>query len=275
MKINACFILGAGLGTRMGEAGKVIPKPLFPVFNLSLLEILLIQLRDLEVEKVFVNTFHQHELIQRYIKQRGLSCDVIVEDKLYGSGGAFYNLKTEVPELDTVLSINSDILFDIQKSDVESLLEVHQGTSDVVTLGTVTVDESSLYNRLECSGSMLKKIVSPEKGKNITETFSGVSLVNLKFLEKKFFGQVTNFFESVADFKEKKVGVCRFENKTFHDFGTEKNFIEQIRGIIKNKNNSFFSKHLEINTESRDEVDLSNEFFEFYIEKNKVRARIR
>ena len=273
MKINACFILGAGLGTRMGEAGKIIPKPLFPVFNLSLLEILLMQIRDLGIKKVFINTFHQHELIQRYINQRGLSCDVIVEDKLYGSGGAFYNLKSQVSELETILSINSDILFDLQEHDVESLLELHHKTSSVVTLGSVEVDASSLYNRLECTNGLLTKIISPEKGRNIKETFSGVSLVNLNSLEKKFFGKVTNFFESVAEFKEKKVGVYRFQNKMFYDFGTERHFIQQIRNITKK--NSFFSKYLKINPEYSDEIDLSNEFFEFFIDKNKIRAKIR
>ena len=51
MKIDACFIACAGLGTRMGEISTSIPKPLMPIFNQSILETLIKQVKNLGIKK--------------------------------------------------------------------------------------------------------------------------------------------------------------------------------------------------------------------------------
>ena len=39
MQIDYALILSAGLGTRMGEIGKILPKVLWPIYFKSLLEL--------------------------------------------------------------------------------------------------------------------------------------------------------------------------------------------------------------------------------------------
>ena len=39
MQLDFAYILAAGKGTRMGEIGKVVPKPLWPIYEKSLLEL--------------------------------------------------------------------------------------------------------------------------------------------------------------------------------------------------------------------------------------------
>ena len=37
MRVDECLIFSAGLGTRMGELGRILPKPAWPLFETTLL----------------------------------------------------------------------------------------------------------------------------------------------------------------------------------------------------------------------------------------------
>ena len=89
MKTDCVFILAAGYGTRMGEVGKVIPKPAFPVFDKTLIEVLIIQLKELGFKKFFVNAHHQADYLKNHLTNISSEIKVLHEEELLGSGGHF------------------------------------------------------------------------------------------------------------------------------------------------------------------------------------------
>ena len=60
-------ILAGGLGTRLRPFTQVIPKPLLPVGESSVLEIQLLSLKQHGVSQVFIATNHLSELVAAYI----------------------------------------------------------------------------------------------------------------------------------------------------------------------------------------------------------------
>ena len=83
------ILLAAGLGTRLGELGRDIPKCLIQVGSEPLLGRLLKQLFDAGIEKVLVNTHHRAELIRDYVAQSAFASRVVVtyEPELLGTAG--------------------------------------------------------------------------------------------------------------------------------------------------------------------------------------------
>lgn len=60
------FVLGAGLGKRLGTLTESIPKPLIPIFNRPLITYTFDRLRDLGIHEIIVNTHHCAEVYHQY-----------------------------------------------------------------------------------------------------------------------------------------------------------------------------------------------------------------
>ena len=104
-----CLILSAGKGTRMGPLGASLPKPLWPLFETTLLEIQISRALSFGAEKILINLFHAKEEVKAFLKKKNLSKKVqcIEESELLDVGGAIYNLKNQGVEGD-LLIMNCD-----------------------------------------------------------------------------------------------------------------------------------------------------------------------
>lgn len=84
-------VLAAGLGTRMGVAGRIKPKALNPVWGKPSLGHTLAWLRSWGVRKVLVNCHHRADEVAEYCSKapvKGLSVDLSFEPWILGTGGA-------------------------------------------------------------------------------------------------------------------------------------------------------------------------------------------
>ena len=246
MKIKDAFILAAGLGTRMGDLGKKIPKSLFPVFNKSVLEILVQQLSDLGVENIFINSHHKEKILRAYVFKKELPVKIIHETSLLGSGGAFYNLKKIYPNLNHILALNGDTVFELRESLILALSKAMEENNLSAALVGLNVEKDKEFNRLKIENGFLKEIIPFKDIKNRDElpwTFSGISVVNLNHLEKNQFGKESSFFETVANFKKNNVLVHVPDQLSYHDFGTEQDYCESLLNLIS-KDDDFIFKFL-------------------------------
>ncbi|MEI8348106.1 MAG: NTP transferase domain-containing protein, partial [Pseudomonadota bacterium] len=64
-----CFIMSAGMGTRMGEIGKVLPKVLWPVFEKKILDLQVSFAGRLGFQRIFVNTHHGAKEVEQYCQR--------------------------------------------------------------------------------------------------------------------------------------------------------------------------------------------------------------
>ena len=95
MKINTAFILCAGFGKRLMPLTTKTPKPLLKVKDICLLENTINFVLKLNIEKIYINTFHLSEKINEYVKKLNLKVDIkSISDgsEILDTGGGVLNL---------------------------------------------------------------------------------------------------------------------------------------------------------------------------------------
>lgn len=122
-------ILAGGKGTRLAPFTYILPKPMMPVGDHAILEVLLKQLSYSGIKDIVLTVGHLAELMQAYFKdgqQYGLKISYSVEDQPLGTAGPL----TLLDSLDeTFLVCNGDVLTLL---DVNDLIQFHREQGAVV-----------------------------------------------------------------------------------------------------------------------------------------------
>jgi NDP-sugar pyrophosphorylase family protein len=124
-------ILAGGKGTRLAPYTMVLPKPLMPIGDIPILEVVLRQLRRCGLTDVTLAVGHLAELLMAYFND-GSRCGVKItyvrEEAPLGTAGPL----AQIPGLDeTFLVMNGDVLTDL---DYKELIQHHKQQKAVVTI---------------------------------------------------------------------------------------------------------------------------------------------
>lgn len=124
-------ILAGGRGTRLAPYTKILPKPLMPIGEMPILEILLRQLKRAGIDEVVLTVGHMAELIRTFFQdgeRLGLRIRYSYEDQPLGTAGPLSLVDgLEEPFLVT----NGDVLTLL---DFCSLVEYHRGQGGIATI---------------------------------------------------------------------------------------------------------------------------------------------
>ena len=242
MQIDSCLILSAGHGTRMGPIGEVLPKPLWPIFESTILELQINYAREMGVKKIFVNGFHQAKRIKDYLDKNKLT-DIIFlhEQELLGVGGAVHNVKNYL-DSNKLRGINNNLLIlngdqflfpTIEQIKLAETLLI----DSVAVLFSVSVSKLSLYNKLFISNNRLVDIKQNDLDQSFF-TYSGQSIINLNLLDKH--AGYSNFFDTVANCKSKNIGVVNVEGVDYWDVGTIQRYFESCFKLLRDNSSELF-----------------------------------
>jgi NDP-mannose synthase len=126
-------ILAGGKGTRLLPYTTVLPKPLMPIGDMPILEVVLRQLKSAGIDRVTMAVGHLAELLQAFFgdgKRFGLPIDYSMEEKPLGTVGPL----TLIPDLNgTLLIMNGDVLTTLNYRD---LIERHRESGAIVTIAS-------------------------------------------------------------------------------------------------------------------------------------------
>ena len=131
------IILAGGKGTRLKPFTTNIPKPLIPIDDLPILEIVLRQLKHYGFKDIVITVNHMAELIMAFFgdgKKIGVNLKYSVEDKPLGTAGPVRlidNLE------DNFIVMNGDLLTTI---DYTKLFKYHVSNNNDVTIATYKKD---------------------------------------------------------------------------------------------------------------------------------------
>jgi NDP-mannose synthase len=129
--MRRAVILAGGLGTRLRPYTTVLPKPLMPVGDRPILDIVVRQLARAEFERITIATGYLGELIEAFFgdgSRHGIPIDYFREDEPLGTAGAL----SLIDGLETdFLVMNGDILTDM---DYSALLKRHQEGGQAATI---------------------------------------------------------------------------------------------------------------------------------------------
>ncbi len=126
-------ILAGGKGTRLRPYTTIIPKPLMPVGDRPILDVIIRQLKHHGFSQVTMAVGHLAELIEAYFSdgnKYGIKIDYSREDEPLGTVGSL----SLIDGLDkTFLVMNGDVLTNL---DYSTLVEFHEQNQAIATIAT-------------------------------------------------------------------------------------------------------------------------------------------
>jgi NDP-sugar pyrophosphorylase family protein len=215
-------ILAGGLGTRLAPYTTVLPKPLMPVGQWPILEVVLRQLRRSGFDRVELATGHLSALLQAYFgdgSRWGLSIRYHVERERAGTAGPLA-LMGDVLD-DVFLVMNGDVLTDI---DFNDLYKTHVTSGAVLTAATcqksITLPLGAIVRNSEgtVSGYL-------EKPTYQFECSAGIYVANLCVIERIEKGRIFDLPELVVRLVQAKAKVETYPITGFWlDIGTPEDY---------------------------------------------------
>jgi len=168
------IILAAGMGLRLKPITDEIPKPLLPVIDRPVIDIIIDRLKDAGAHRIGINLFHHHSKIADHLSGKR-DIDIVVEKSLTDTGGPLLNFGRLITG--DVIIHNCDVLSGI---DLSAALHYHRQKRALATL-----------------------LLTKNKGTNLVETSLG-RIVNFHRAEKPGFhtyagiaictGRILSFF---------------------------------------------------------------------------------
>ncbi len=125
------IILAGGKGTRLRPYTVVLPKPLMPIGDYSILEIIIRQLAYYNFTHITLSVNHQADIIMAFLgdgKKWNIKIDYSLEDEPLGTIGPLH-LITDLP--DDFLIMNGDILTDL---NFEEFYNYHLYNKNIFTI---------------------------------------------------------------------------------------------------------------------------------------------
>lgn len=126
-------VLAGGKGTRLEPYTTILPKPLMPIGEMPILEILLRQMKAAGVDEVIITVGHLAHLMQAFFQNGerfGLNIRYSLEDKPLGTAGPLSLIDgLEEP----FLVVNGDVLTNM---DLSTFIDEHRKSGAAATIAT-------------------------------------------------------------------------------------------------------------------------------------------
>jgi len=171
-------ILAGGKGTRLRPYTVVLPKPLMPIGEFPILEVIIKQLASAGFTHITLAVNHQAEIIKAFFMDGdkwGIRIDYSLEDKPLGTMGPLKLIK-DLPE--NFLVMNGDILTDLDYGDFH---DTHVTQGEIFTISSYVREQLIDYGVLETAEGRLLGL--REKPRMNYEVSMGVYMMSQRALD--------------------------------------------------------------------------------------------
>tara|TARA_B100000902_G_scaffold390201_1_gene438726 strand:- start:3843 stop:4910 length:1068 start_codon:yes stop_codon:yes gene_type:complete len=141
-------IMAGGKGTRMAPFTNVLPKPLIPINNKTVIERIIDSFHKHGKNDVYISINFKGAILKAYFQELNPNYNVsfIKELKPLGTAGALSKLKKKIEN--SFFLTNCDVLFDLDYKDV---LDHHHKTNSLITLVASAKEITIPYGSLQTS----------------------------------------------------------------------------------------------------------------------------
>lgn len=203
MMSNQIVIMAGGRGSRLDPFTKILPKPLIPIDEKSVIEIIMDKFYQSGFRKFILTLNYKKEYIKLFIKENKFPylIDWVEENEPTGTAGSLALLAGKIRK--PFFVTNCDILVDVDYRDV---LDWHTSHGNMMTLIGCHKEVEIPYGVLEMDGGRLKRFVEKPNYDIIINT--GVYLLEpeaLKLISKGKPMDMNHLIEKIS--KSGKVSV--------------------------------------------------------------------
>jgi dTDP-glucose pyrophosphorylase/CBS domain-containing protein len=166
-------IMAGGFGTRLSPLTDALPKPMLPIGDRPILELIIEQLRRSGVSKVNLTTHYKKDIIADYFRDGegfGVEIQYVEENQPLGTAGAISLLD---PSDEPILVMNGDILTDV---NFRSMLDFHQKEQADMTVAVRYHEFQLPYGAVTTDGMEIVKISEKPIIRNLIN--AGIYLLN-------------------------------------------------------------------------------------------------
>lgn len=210
-------IMAGGFGTRLAPFTTILPKPLIPVGNKSIVEHIIDRFLPYGIDNFYMTVNHKSKIIKSYFDdvKKEYSIKLVKEDKPLGTAGSLKLLKDDIE--DTFIVTNCDIVI---HADYSEIVDFHKDSGYDITLVSSMMHYKIPYGicEIDPGGSLIEIKEKPEYNFLIS---TGMYILNKKILDyipdNEFF-HITHLMEKVKD-NGGSVGVFPISENSWDDTG--------------------------------------------------------
>ena len=221
-------IMAGGKGIRMQPYTKIFPKPLLPMGDDTVIDLIVSKFLSYKINNFYITTNYKHQIINSHFKkyQTKINYKLIKENKKLGTAGSLSYLKDLKEDLFFVSNCDSVI-----SENYNNVLNFHTNNGNDITI--VVSKKSIKFPYGVCLLNDKKKFTGfKEKPSYNFLLNTGLYLINrnqLKILKKKQKVDMDDFILRLKK-KKKKIGVYQIDHNKWQDLGSW----ESYNNFIKN-----------------------------------------
>lgn len=153
---NPVVIMAGGKGTRLDPFTRVLPKPLIPVGEKPILEIIMDAFYKNGFNNFFLTLNYKKEYIKMFLKENAFpfKTEYVEENEFMGTAGSLSLLKDSIKE--PFFVTNCDIIVNANYADI---LKWHKAYNNLITVVGCHKEVKIPYGILEMGDGMLKRFV--------------------------------------------------------------------------------------------------------------------
>lgn len=227
-KINLpVVIMAGGKGTRLKPLTNVIPKPLIPIGDKTILEQIMDQFETIGCSKFYMSVNYKYEILRFYLEKLEHHYDVefFKEDKPLGTIGSVSLLKDKISG--PFFVSNCDILID---QDYRDVYDYHCENGNDITIITAVKSYRIPYGVIETGVNGVMKGLT-EKPELTYRINTGVYILNRELIdeipENQFF-HITDLMDKVK-MQGGKIGCFPVSEKAWTDIGEWDEYLKLIK----------------------------------------------
>ena len=219
-------IMAGGLGTRLKPLTNIIPKPLIPVNEKTILETIIDQFKDIGCAKYYISVNYKSEIIEYYFAHLDKKYDItfLKEDKPLGTIGSVSLLKGKIDK--PFFVSNCDIIVD---QDYRDVYDYHVNNKNDITVVTAIKSFHIPYGVIETGDNGLMKGIS-EKPDVSYMINTGVYIIEPQLINEipeNTFYHITDLIEKVRK-NGGRVGCFPVSEKSWTDIGDWNEYLKTI-----------------------------------------------
>ncbi len=225
-------IMAGGKGTRLYPYTQILPKPLIPINDKTITEIIMDHFEEYDCKSFIMIVNYKKEFIKAFFKENEQVRDVHFYDEntFMGTAGGLKLLKNEINE--TFFMSNCDVLIE---EDYSEILKYHKTHKNIITMVCALKKEIFPYGTIETNekGNVLKL---KEKPSFEFLTNTGLYVIEPEFLDfipDDTFIHITDVIQKCID-EGLNVGVYPIREESWMDMGQLEE-LEKMRERINGK----------------------------------------